>query len=375
MAGSKRLKNLVNSLHKKDAITISNLITVKSAINDIDKLNANKIKFEYKILNSTIYNPLSFIKFIYIGLRFLIKFKNGKKINIIYHYDTPTLPNFIIILLAKILDYKVILDIVEDDELLINKKNSFLYNQKLKLSVFLLKKSQWYADFIVVISDYLYSKMSQITENKIPIFKLPISVNFKNFESNLADSKFNKRVFYGGSFGDKDGIYHLLKAFDKTHAKYPTSQLILTGKISNEARSKLFEYISKLSSKEDIKFVGYLEDDEYYKLMTSCNVFCATRVNSRFANAGFPFKLGEMLSTGKPVIVTKVGEVEKYLINNNNSILIEPDSSEEIFKALCYIFENTDFCNQIGLNGKKTALKYFDSDKITNDFYNNLIKL
>jgi len=90
-----------------------------------------------------------------------------------------------------------------------------------------------------------------------------------------------------------------------------------------------------------------------------------TRINSRYANAGFPFKLGEMLATGKPVLATKVGNVSNFLENGKNAILVEPDSVDEIVIGLKLIIENPEWAKNIGLNGKDVAFDFFNSDKIS----------
>ena len=49
------------------------------------------------------------------------------------------------------------------------------------------------------------------------------------------------------------------------------------------------------------------------------------RPDSRQARGGFPTKLGEYLATGKPVCVTKVGEITVYLEDNVSAFLAEPE--------------------------------------------------
>jgi glycosyltransferase involved in cell wall biosynthesis len=90
-----------------------------------------------------------------------------------------------------------------------------------------------------------------------------------------------------------------------------------------------------------------------------------TRINSRFANAGFPFKLGEFLASGKGVIATKIGDVTRYLFNDVNALLIEPDSAGDIAAALSKFIRNPEKISSLGLEARKTAETYFDSDKIS----------
>ncbi len=111
--------------------------------------------------------------------------------------------------------------------------------------------------------------------------------------------------------------------------------------------------------------MGFLNTEDYYALLNTCDIFCMTRINSKFANAGFPFKLGEFLASGKGVIATNVGDVSKYLHNEENSLLITPDSVSGIKNALLTFVNDPEKIHALGKEARKTAEKYFDSDKVS----------
>jgi glycosyltransferase involved in cell wall biosynthesis len=88
-----------------------------------------------------------------------------------------------------------------------------------------------------------------------------------------------------------------------------------------------------------------------------------TRNNSAFANAGFPFKLGEFLAAGKIIIATKVSDVEKYLVHQQSAMLVAPESVNEIVMALNNCIENiATLKNTMGKNATAVAKKYFDAE-------------
>jgi glycosyltransferase involved in cell wall biosynthesis len=95
-----------------------------------------------------------------------------------------------------------------------------------------------------------------------------------------------------------------------------------------------------------------------------------TRNNSLYANAGFPFKLGEFLAAGKAIIATNVGDVSQYLTNGINALVIPPESEKAIEEALCLCIENNnELRKKIGSEAKKTALKYFDDTILSNKLF------
>ena len=363
MASSTRVRNLLEPLINKEVIEIKNLIYEKDAAGLKDKKGVLD-KVTYQIIGFSKSNPFSIISFIYRGLKFLKRNKCKNKKNILYNYEHPDIKNISLILFAKITGYKILFDIVEDNRYY-DKNQRFLSKLKIRSSVFLLNQSRYFADVILAISDHLLQIMKDIGKNEVPVYFIPITVDLKKFKISKSTPSKEIKIFYGGSFGAKDGLEYLIPAFQKISEKYKNAYLVLTGRGTKASSDRVKEMASTSIAKDRIIFKGYLSINDYYTLLNTCDIFCMTRVNSNAANAGFPFKLGEFLATGKAVVATKVGDVPKYLVNNRNAILINPNSSKEIIDGLSFIIENADKRTSLGLNGRKTAEKYFDSEKVS----------
>lgn len=84
------------------------------------------------------------------------------------------------------------------------------------------------------------------------------------------------------------------------------------------------------------------------------------RPTSIIADAGFPSKLTEYLSTGKPVLVTQVGDIPIYLKDNENAFLSEPDSAEAFADKLRYILNNYEYALKVGIEGKRLTETIFN---------------
>jgi len=366
MAGSKRIQNIINSLLKSEAVTIFNLIIVNP--NDKNKTEQTGLKnsVPYQKIVYNIANPFSLIRHYIKGFRFISKAKNKNAQNIIYCYNAPTVLNIPFLIYSRLIKMKVVVDIVEDYDLLdtinlnLGKKVKLFFNRLLE------RKIHLYSNGIFAISNSLKEKFLEITKGEIPLMYLPITVNFDPFKEVRNQENNNIiKIFYGGSFGEKDGLIYLLKAFEIITECHSNIELILTGKPAKNGMNSILDVINNSNIKSKIHYLGYLEDNQYYETLQNCDIFCMTRINSRYANAGFPFKLGEMLATGKPVLATKVGNVSNFLENGKNAILVEPDSVDEIVIGLKLIIENPEWAKNIGLNGKDVAFDFFNSDKIS----------
>jgi glycosyltransferase involved in cell wall biosynthesis len=368
MAGTRRVRNLVDPLISKRFVSVSNLIYENHLINQ-SKKDGFKYGIKYKAIGFSLINILSLFRFYYNGCEFLSRAKSKHERNVLYHYDSPDVKSILFVLYAKLIGYKVIFDIIEDHRFAPAYKG-VLYKFRVSTSVFLLNKIQYLADGVVVISEHLHQRMIKICKNRIPLRLIPISVNLTNFSAvpKQVCSR-DLKIFYGGSFGEKDGLEFLIKAFDQVCSKYKNTRLILTGMGNDLQQKKIKDLLGNINYAHKISYKGYLSVNEYYDVLNECDIFCVTRVNSSFANAGFPFKLGEFLAVGKAVIATNVGGVSQYLKDGINALIVQPESTMELVQALTTVIENPDRISAIGVEGRKTAVRYFDSEMLSSQLH------
>lgn len=172
-----------------------------------------------------------------------------------------------------------------------------------------------------------------------------------------------KTIFYAGSFGKKDGVPMLIDAFDRLAEKYQEIRLELAGRGDEEAMKEFYARVESSPYKDKINYKGYLNDEAYNALLNEADILCMTRVDLAFAHAGFPFKLGEFLATGKPVIASKVSDVERFLVDKQNAMLIQAGSSEEIDRAAEFLLANPSAARIVGERGREIASLYFNNRK------------
>ena len=367
MAGSKRVRNLIGPLIDQNLVTANNLVfkeEIKGQIPDrgiIDNIT-------YKVINYRLINIFSIFSFYYNGIKFIGNCRKQSNFNFIYNYGGPNIQNILFIIYAKLIGYKVICDITEDNRY--EPTVNFLNKLKNRSGIFLLKASIYFADSLIGISEHLYYGALEFSKGKIPVYHIPISVDLKYF-NNHTYVKTNEdfKIFYGGSYQEKDGLDFLIDAFDKVSEKYGKVTLILTGSGIVSDMQRVMNKINNSNNKRNIIFKGFLNNSDYFSLLNECDIFCMTRIKSNHANSGFPFKLGEFLASGKAVIATNVGDVSKYLTNDLNALLIEPNSVQKLADAILSLIRNPEKIISIGEKGRKTAERFFDSEIISLKFF------
>jgi len=295
----------------------------------------------------------------------IFSFKEKKAKNVLYTGGM-NIENFIFILFAKLMGYKIIFDIVEDftsftDEVKLISKFKFWTTVKFTRLNVLVSNS------IIVISTFLFQKYKNINATNITL--IPITAKI---QSNLKKkTSFNKifTIIYVGTFAGKDGVDFIIDGFIKFNKIITDSKLYLIGSGIRQQK-----YKKKYVANRNIEFTGFIPDEEYYPFIQKADVLCMCRNNSEFANAGFPFKLGEYLATGNPVIATRVSDVEVYL-SPESAYLIEPEKEQQFIDTLFSIRNNPTEAFCVGLNGLNICAKYFDIKKNSQLFLDVVTRL
>lgn len=371
MAITKRKQHFVDFLIKQN-VNVGILLLRQGGVINIDKEGTYKgVKFKIigTKLKGNVLLPINYLIFLYNGFKYLRKNKIITNKNILVLTSCFDLENFVFIFYAKMLRYKIVFDKVEDYKFITDAK-SFITKFKLRFSLFWERYILYVASGIITISYYLYNNLKNNKKN-VPVILIPVTAEI-NDQIETSSSSVEIKYLYAGSFGKKDGLKYLIEGFLKLEKEHNNVKLIMCGTGEKDD----IEYCKSLTAGCDkIEFTGYVDDEYYYKLTKNADILLMTRENSKYANAGFPFKLGEYLATGKPVIATKISDVEKYLDDKKDAVLVEPENSNSIYEGMKYLLDNEDLRLNLGKNGKKKAKQYFDvniNGRKLYDFFLNL---
>lgn len=154
------------------------------------------------------------------------------------------------------------------------------------------------------------------------------------------------------------GILILLEAFKKAQKKHPDIKLVLTG-VGN-AWEAIAEKVSNYSFSKSVQLMGFYEGDIDTVLKT-IDIF----VLPSFWE-GLPYSVIEACRAGCAVIATDVGGVSEIIKNNENGILVAPQSVNDLYEAIIYLVNNMSAAQKFGINARKT---YEEKFKRTDVFY------
>lgn len=353
MAGTKRIQHLLDYLLLQD-ITI-NVIAFRSNIRQ-PAIRGMHNSIPYICIGAGTDMKLThlhkIILYYFRGLRAILHSKKKSFSNIVYNSGGINIENLLFILWVKILGFKLILAVEED-------YSFFKDNIKLisRFKCWTIRRFDFLncqcSNAIVVISTYLKKKYLDLKVRNVVL--VPITAR-QNYHEDKKTFNNPVQVVYAGTFADKDGVNDIIEGFFAFNKLYKNSQLIMTGKSAQQLL-----YKERFQNQKNIIFKGFVPDSEFYQMLRNADILCMCRTESDFANAGFPFKLGEYLATGNPVICTKVSDVENYL-TEKDAYLINPNNPQEISGALSEIVNNPDAAMKKGINGLEKCRRYFSPE-------------
>jgi glycosyltransferase involved in cell wall biosynthesis len=97
------------------------------------------------------------------------------------------------------------------------------------------------------------------------------------------------------------------------------------------------------------------------KILMGAQMLALSRPNNTQSQYGFPTKLGEYLATGKPVVVTKVGEIPLFLHDGENAFMANPDDVNDFANKLIEVARDYPVALKVAQKGKELAYTEFSS--------------
>ena len=215
-------------------------------------------------------------------------------------------------------------------------------------------------DGLYVITQNLSNYFREDLKYTKPILFVPMIVDINRFD-HKSDINNNTIVFSGELDDEKEGLDLLIRAFHKVLETNPGYTLLLYGKASDKQQEDYYKsMIADLKVENNVLLMGYKIRDEMTKVFLCAKLFVFSRPPSLQATYGFSTKLGEYLATGKPVVATRVGEIEVYLKDKLNAFLCDPNV-DSLSDKICEILDDYEFAMKVGEEGRKCSFENFNN--------------
>ena len=127
--------------------------------------------------------------------------------------------------------------------------------------------------------------------------------------------------------------------------------------------------IEKLGIWKNVLMTGWLPtQNDVNKYLNASDCLLVTRRNTPENYGVIPSALFHSLTTGKPTVAAGLPGMSEFVRQRKTGYLFEPDNYEHFKSILEYLSKNKKEAKSVGKAGMKSAEKYFDADKIAQEY-------
>lgn len=196
-----------------------------------------------------------------------------------------------------------------------------------------------------------------IDANKISV--VPNGVDVERFSPNISGTsircKYNlgDRIVLGfiGSFHYWHGLESLEKYVTALCGKFGNVAFLFVG--DGPMRAELEAELSKRSFSDRVFFAGYVPHDGVSELLAAMDIVFAPYPPMEFFYFS-PLKLFEYMAAGKPVVASRVGQIEDMVEDGINGLLYDAGEIEQLIARSSELIEDKELRTRIGKQARET---------------------
>jgi glycosyltransferase involved in cell wall biosynthesis len=211
-------------------------------------------------------------------------------------------------------------------------------------------------------------KLYNIPDEKIIVIENGANTDlFKPIDQKEArkELKFNQDanyVCFVGNLAPWQGVEYLIQSTPLILKEMPNIRFLIVG--DGQMKEELINLAAKTGVSDKFIFTGAVPYEEVPKYINASDVCVAPFVRARNERIGLsPLKIYEYLSCGKPVVSSRIPNLE-FIELNNAGILVEPENPEELAKAIIKLLKEEKLREEMGRNGREYVVKYHSWESV-----------
>jgi glycosyltransferase involved in cell wall biosynthesis len=218
---------------------------------------------------------------------------------------------------------------------------------------------------IIAVSDFTRRELLQyykVNEDKIRVIHNGVDVNKFQPASDKRKAKdelgFNPddiAILSVGRLYARKGLFTLIESMPAVVRRFPRAKFVISGKGQSNEMKKLVAHAQKLGVRDNIVFTGYFPDKKLPRLYQAADVFAFSTFYENL-----PFAVLEALSTGLPVVTTRVGGIPEMIEDGQNGFLVQPFNSRELSDRILYFLEHPTAASEMAVLARKIIEERFD---------------
>ncbi|UCE73367.1 MAG: glycosyltransferase family 4 protein [Methanomassiliicoccales archaeon] len=223
-------------------------------------------------------------------------------------------------------------------------------------------------DHIVTVVDE--AKRHYIDDCEIPLDKVTVVMNTEDLEEfekiKIQESFFTKFknnyvITFLGNLSPHRGLETVIKSMPKIIEIMPEAKLLLVGGKGQERYEKQLKTMCvDLKVEHSVVFIGWVNFSLVPSYVVLSDVCLVPHNASGHTHTTIPHKLFQYMIMRKPVIVTDCRPLKRIVEECDCGIVVPSHGYNEMTKAVIRLYENKDYAEQLGENGRKAVVDKYN---------------
>lgn len=287
----------------------------------------------------------------------LLIVKNAKDVDCVLIYSADYKKYFFYYFVSRLCNIVLLLERSEFP-IIFYQKDRYNQNILLKLKKKIIEKSYKLFDGWILETQNLVDYYKNYANKKSKFCIVPMTVEVERFaDIEISPNLYGDYIAYCGNLKDIDGVSILIKAFAIIANKYSSLKLVLAGNSDEMCKHKTL--VKKLDIESKVIFLGRIDRDMVPSFLANAKILALASPTSERSCATMPCKVGEYLCTGVPSVITGLGEIHKYIKDNESAFLAEPDSEFKFAEKIDFVLSDYTNALRVAQKGKEIAKHSF----------------
>jgi glycosyltransferase involved in cell wall biosynthesis len=173
----------------------------------------------------------------------------------------------------------------------------------------------------------------------------------------------HRLAVYTGNLAHREADY-LIDIAGIVSVRVPEFRLHIYGDASEARREEVEKRIADRGLQDVVSLKPPVSPVDVPAVLARADILLLPRSHGEFSMAGFPNKLGEYLASGRPVVVTGVGDVPRYLTHGQEALIVAPDDSAAFAESVVTLLEDPAVGDRLGAVGRAYADRNLRADRV-----------
>lgn len=218
-------------------------------------------------------------------------------------------------------------------------------------------------DGCICISRALYDYAKPLVNDKCITTIVPILVDFEKYNlPNNSETAEYEYVFHSGSLYErKDGVVGIIAAIGIANQELERPiHFVSTGILDRSPdRNKIIDVIDKYNLHDCVHFLGYVSTEVLQEKLSKAKLVIINKHVTTQNEYCFATKTGEYAASGKPIIMTDIGEAKRWFKHKESAFFVECENVIELSEAIIRLMQDDKLRNKISDGGKDVCIKKF----------------